>query len=109
MNGQLGSRVPGTGIDSGGHTDPRGCVGPLRRPGQVRWVTVAPAGELIRNRQQLHTIGCKRMTGPASHGRRVLAILSCGHAEPVQAGSKRPDTGDAAPITPICVHQLTLP
>ena len=35
--------------------------------------------------------------------------LSCDHVEPVHAGGKRRDTGDAAPITPICVHQLTLP
>jgi len=70
----------------GGHTGPRGCVGPLRRSGQVRWVTVATAGELIRYGQQLHTIACKQMTAPASHGRAAPAILSCGRVEPVQAG-----------------------
>jgi hypothetical protein len=35
--------------------------------------------------------------------------LSRGQVKPVQAGSRRPDTGEAAPITPICVHPLTLP
>jgi len=49
------------------------------------------------------------MTGPASHGRAAPANLSCDHVEPVHAGGKRRDTGDAAPITPICVHRLTLP
>jgi hypothetical protein len=49
------------------------------------------------------------MAGPASHGRAAPAILSCGHVEPVQAGGMRRETRGAAPITPICVHQLTLP
>jgi hypothetical protein len=48
------------------------------------------------------------MTGPASHGRAAPANLSCEHVEPVQAAAGR-NTGDAAPITPICVHRLTLP
>jgi hypothetical protein len=50
-----------------------------------------------------------QLTGPAGHGRATPAILSCDHVEPVQAGGKRRDTGDAAPITPIYVHRLTLP
>jgi hypothetical protein len=49
------------------------------------------------------------MTGPASHGRAAHANLLCDHVGPVHAGGKRRDTGDAAPITPICVHRLTLP
>jgi len=50
-----------------------------------------------------------QLAGPASHGRAAPAILSCGHVEPVQAGRGRRKTRGAVPITPICVHRLTLP
>ena len=87
----------GTGIDSGGH------IG-LRSP-SVWSLPPAPAVFV----SVISVAGGRYIDSGRQDRLNVGRLLWCGHVEPAQAGSRRPDTGDAVPITPICVHPLTLP
>jgi hypothetical protein len=64
--------------------------------------------KLIRYKQQLHTIACKQMTAPACHGGRRACDPLARPSEAGAGGRQAAGHGDAAPITLICVHRLTL-